>query len=165
MKGHRPKLRVVSETQIGIVQSDVLAFVSRVQSNPTLVKIAQKTKMVFPLYNEEINFIVRADSDLNYVHEIRDAHNVNIFWTLILAGFLFLTYRGLSRLLFAYFLLFDLGLLLAARMAIRLVFKLTREQRTALLHAPRTLSGPMSVRRKRSPLIAERSREARTHFC
>src|SRR5512144_459486 len=38
-------------TQLGIVQSDVLAFVTRVQSNPLLVKIAQKTKLVFPLYN------------------------------------------------------------------------------------------------------------------
>jgi TRAP transporter TAXI family solute receptor len=46
-------------TQVGIVQSDVLAFVSRVQSNPTLVKIAQKTKMVFPFYNEEIHLLAR----------------------------------------------------------------------------------------------------------
>lgn len=49
------------QTQIGIVQSDVLAFVSRVQSNPTLVKIAQKTKMVFPLYNEEVHLLGRRD--------------------------------------------------------------------------------------------------------
>src|SRR5512139_118691 len=48
-------------TQIGIVQSDVLAFVSRVQSNPTLVRIAQKTKMVFPLYNEEIHLLGKAE--------------------------------------------------------------------------------------------------------
>jgi len=48
-------------TQIGIVQSDVLAFVSRLQSNPTLIKIAQKTKMVFPLYNEEIHLLGKRD--------------------------------------------------------------------------------------------------------
>src|SRR5512143_2505695 len=48
-------------TQIGIVQSDVLAFVSRLQSNPTLVRIAQKTKMVFPLYNEEVHLLGRRD--------------------------------------------------------------------------------------------------------
>jgi uncharacterized protein len=47
------------QTQIGIVQSDVLAFVSRVQSNPALVRIAQKTKLVFPLYNEEIHVLGR----------------------------------------------------------------------------------------------------------
>jgi TRAP transporter TAXI family solute receptor len=44
-------------TQIGIVQSDVLAFVTRVQSNPMLVQIAQKTKLVFPLYNEEVHIL------------------------------------------------------------------------------------------------------------
>ena len=48
-------------TQLGIVQSDVLAFVSKVQSNPTLVRIAQKTKMVFPLYNEEVHLLGRID--------------------------------------------------------------------------------------------------------
>ncbi|MGE5258838.1 MAG: TAXI family TRAP transporter solute-binding subunit [Hyphomicrobiales bacterium] len=48
-------------TQIGIVQSDVLAFVSRVQTNPTLMRIAQKTKMVFPLYNEEVHLLGRRD--------------------------------------------------------------------------------------------------------
>jgi uncharacterized protein len=49
------------QTQLGIVQSDVLAFVSRVQSNPALVRIAQKTKMVFPLYNEEVHVLGRKD--------------------------------------------------------------------------------------------------------
>jgi TRAP transporter TAXI family solute receptor len=44
-------------TQMGIVQSDVLAFVSRVQTNPTLQKIAAKTKMIFPLYNEEVHLL------------------------------------------------------------------------------------------------------------
>jgi uncharacterized protein len=45
--------------QIGIVQSDVLAFVTRVQSDPTLRSIARKTKMVFPLYNEEVHILGR----------------------------------------------------------------------------------------------------------
>ncbi len=45
--------------QLGIVQSDVLAFVSKVQSDPTLQRIAGKTKMVFPLYNEEIHVLAR----------------------------------------------------------------------------------------------------------
>ena len=45
--------------QLGIVQSDVLAFVARVQSDPTLQRIAKKTKMVFPLYNEEIHILAR----------------------------------------------------------------------------------------------------------
>ena len=46
-------------TQLGIVQSDVLAFVTRVQSDPVLKRIAKKTKMVFPLYNEEIHILAR----------------------------------------------------------------------------------------------------------
>jgi TRAP transporter TAXI family solute receptor len=46
-------------TQMGIVQSDVLAFVVRVQSDPVLKRIAKKTRMVFPLYNEEIHVLGR----------------------------------------------------------------------------------------------------------
>jgi TRAP transporter TAXI family solute receptor len=53
-------------TQMGIVQSDVLAFVSRVQNDPVLKKIAAKTKMIFPLYNEEIHLLGRKDiTDFN----------------------------------------------------------------------------------------------------
>ena len=48
-------------TQLGIVQADVLAFVSRVQTNPVLKAIAQKIRMVFPLYNEEIHLLGRSD--------------------------------------------------------------------------------------------------------
>ncbi|WP_373499900.1 TAXI family TRAP transporter solute-binding subunit [Desulfococcus sp.] len=46
-------------TQMGIVQSDVLAFVAKVRSNPVLARIAEKTKMVFPLYNEEVHLLGR----------------------------------------------------------------------------------------------------------
>ncbi len=49
------------KTQLGIVQSDVLAFVSRVQSNPVLKGIARKTKMVFPLYNEVVHLVGKSD--------------------------------------------------------------------------------------------------------
>jgi TRAP transporter TAXI family solute receptor len=45
--------------QVGIVQSDVLAFVAKVQTDPTLKRIAKKIKMVFPLYNEEIHLLAR----------------------------------------------------------------------------------------------------------
>jgi uncharacterized protein len=45
--------------QVGVVQSDVLAFVSRLKSDPVLSRIAQKTKLVFPLYNEEIHVLGR----------------------------------------------------------------------------------------------------------
>ena len=45
--------------QLGIVQSDVLAFVARLQNDPVLTRIAKKTKMVFPLYNEEVHLLAR----------------------------------------------------------------------------------------------------------
>jgi len=48
-------------TQMGIVQSDVLAFVSRVQSDPVLKRIATKTRMIFPLYNEEVHLLGRRE--------------------------------------------------------------------------------------------------------
>ncbi|MGD8282730.1 MAG: TAXI family TRAP transporter solute-binding subunit [Desulfobacterales bacterium] len=48
-------------TQLGLVQSDVLAFVSRVQTDPILKRIAQKIKLVFPLYNEEIHLVGNRD--------------------------------------------------------------------------------------------------------
>lgn len=47
-------------TQMGIVQSDVLAFVVKVQSDPVLKRIANRIKMVFPLYNEEIHLVGRS---------------------------------------------------------------------------------------------------------
>jgi TRAP-type uncharacterized transport system substrate-binding protein len=47
--------------QMGIVQSDVLAFVARVETDPVLKRIARKTKMIFPLYNEEVHLIGRPE--------------------------------------------------------------------------------------------------------
>ncbi len=48
-------------TQMGIVQSDVLAFVAKVETDPVLKRIAKKIKMVFPLYNEEVHLLARND--------------------------------------------------------------------------------------------------------
>ena len=45
--------------QMGIVQADVLAFVGRLSSDATLKRIAKKTKMVVPLYNEEVHLLAR----------------------------------------------------------------------------------------------------------
>ena len=49
------------DTQLGIVQSDVLAFVAKIQTDPVLQRIANKTKMVFPFYNEEVHLLANAD--------------------------------------------------------------------------------------------------------
>jgi uncharacterized protein len=48
-------------TQLGIVQSDVLAFVAKIETDPVLKRIASKTKMVFPLYNEEVHLLAHRD--------------------------------------------------------------------------------------------------------
>ena len=48
---------------LGIVQSDVLAFVAGVESNAALTRIAKSTRMVFPLYNEEIHVVGRRGID------------------------------------------------------------------------------------------------------
>ncbi len=44
-------------TQMGIVQSDVLAFVAKVHTDPVLKRIAKKIRMIFPLYNEEVHIL------------------------------------------------------------------------------------------------------------
>ncbi len=49
------------DTQMGIVQSDVLAFVAKIQTDPTLQRIAAKTRMVFPFYNEEVHLLASSD--------------------------------------------------------------------------------------------------------
>jgi hypothetical protein len=44
---------------MGIVQSDVLAFVAKVQTSQLLKNVARKIKMVYPLYNEEVHLVGR----------------------------------------------------------------------------------------------------------
>lgn len=43
--------------QLGIVQSDVLAFITKIQTDAALTRVAGKTRMVFPLYNEEVHLL------------------------------------------------------------------------------------------------------------
>jgi uncharacterized protein len=57
-------------TQLGIVQSDVLAFVAKVQTDPVLKRIAKKIRMVFPLYNEEIHLI--GDAGITSFDDLQD---------------------------------------------------------------------------------------------
>ncbi|HEY7518638.1 MAG TPA: TAXI family TRAP transporter solute-binding subunit [Methylomirabilota bacterium] len=49
--------------QLAIVQSDVLAFVAEQQSNPTLARIAQGLRLVFPLYDEDVHVLSRRGHD------------------------------------------------------------------------------------------------------
>ncbi len=45
------------EIQMGIVQSDVLAFVLKVKTSYALRRIAKKIRMIFPLYDEEVHLL------------------------------------------------------------------------------------------------------------
>ena len=55
--------------QLGIVQSDVLGYIRDIQPDPELKKIAEKLRLVFPLYNEEVHlladFSIESPDDLN----------------------------------------------------------------------------------------------------
>jgi uncharacterized protein len=69
------RLRYEPGVKFAIVQSDVYqAFLDQAAGgNAEAGNIIRPLRVIMPLYNEEIYFIVRADSDLNYIHEIRDA--------------------------------------------------------------------------------------------
>jgi TRAP transporter TAXI family solute receptor len=69
------RLRYEEGVKLAIVQSDVYqAFLDQaVAGNAEAKKIIQPLRVVVPLYNEEIYYIARVDSDLNYIHEIKDA--------------------------------------------------------------------------------------------
>jgi uncharacterized protein len=69
------RLREEPGVKFAMVQSDVYqAFLDQAASgNAKAGNMIRPLRVIMPLYNEEIYFIVRADSPLNYVHEIRDA--------------------------------------------------------------------------------------------
>jgi len=53
-----------SGVQLGIVQVGCAAFISKIQTDAALTKVAGKTRMVFPLYNEEVHLLGSRDSGL-----------------------------------------------------------------------------------------------------
>ena len=61
--------------KFALVQSDVYqAFLDQAAAgNASAGTIIRPLRVIMPLYNEEIYFIVRADSPMNFVHEIKDA--------------------------------------------------------------------------------------------
>ena len=69
------RLRYEPGVKFALVQSDVYqAFLDQAAAgNASAGTIIRPLRVIMPLYNEEIYFIVRADSPLNYVHEIKDA--------------------------------------------------------------------------------------------
>jgi uncharacterized protein len=68
-------LRYDPGVKFAIVQADVYqAFLDRAAAgNKDASTIIRPLRVILPLYNTEIHYIVRADSPLNYLHDIRDA--------------------------------------------------------------------------------------------
>src|ERR1043165_6398439 len=69
------RLRYEKGVKFAIVQSDVFqAFLDQAATgNSEAGRIIRPLRVILPLYNEEIYFIARADSNLNFIHDIRNA--------------------------------------------------------------------------------------------
>jgi len=69
------RLRYEPGVKLALVQSDVYqSFLDMAAGgNTTASAMIRPLRVIMPLYNEEIYFIVRADSDRNFVHEIQNA--------------------------------------------------------------------------------------------
>jgi len=65
----------------------------------------------------------QSDRVYRFAKEVETVLSAVVLSALTFAGFLYLTYRGLSRLLFAYFFLANIGIVLTLRLAVRLTFK------------------------------------------
>jgi TRAP transporter TAXI family solute receptor len=68
-------LRYEPGVKLAIVQADVYqAFIDRARSgNREAGEIIRPLRVILPLYDTEIHYIVRSDSPLNYIHDIRNA--------------------------------------------------------------------------------------------
>jgi TRAP transporter TAXI family solute receptor len=68
-------LRYDPGVKFAIVQADVFqAFVDRAaDKNVEAANMIRPLRVILPLYNTEIHYIVRADSELNYLHDIKGA--------------------------------------------------------------------------------------------
>lgn len=68
-------LRYEQGVKFAVVQADVYqAFVDRAGTGSTeAAAIIRPLRVIMPLYNTEIHYIVRADSELNYLHDIKNA--------------------------------------------------------------------------------------------
>lgn len=91
-------LRHEPGVKFAIVQADVYqAFVDRsVEGQREAARIIRPLRVILPLYNTEIHYIARADSELNYLHEIQ---NSKINGGLVGSGAAFITHT-LYRMMF-----------------------------------------------------------------
>ena len=69
------RMRFEPGVKFAIVQSDVYqAFVDQANlGNKEAGTIIRPLRVILPLYNEEIYFVARSDSPINFIHEIKDA--------------------------------------------------------------------------------------------
>ena len=91
-------LRHEPGVKLAIVQADVYqAFVDRAAgANKEAARIIRPLRVILPLYNTEIHYIARADSQLNYLHDLKDA---KINGGLVGSGAAFITHT-LYRMMF-----------------------------------------------------------------
>lgn len=67
-------LRQEPGIKLAIVQADVYqAFVDLASRNREAARIIRPLRVILPLYNTEIHYVARADSQLNYLHDLKDA--------------------------------------------------------------------------------------------
>lgn len=69
-------LRYEPGVKFAVVQADVYqAFVDRgaAAQQAEAARIIRPLRVILPLYNTEIHYIVRADSELNYLHDLKNA--------------------------------------------------------------------------------------------
>ena len=69
------RLRNEEGVKLALVQSDVYqAFINQGKAGDASANgIIRPLRVVMPLYNEEVYFIVRSDSPMNFVHELQDS--------------------------------------------------------------------------------------------
>jgi hypothetical protein len=91
-------LRHEPGVKFAIVQADVYqAFVDRAAgANREAARIIRPLRVILPLYNTEIHYIARADSELNYLHDLK---NAKINGGLVGSGAAFITHT-LYRMMF-----------------------------------------------------------------
>ena len=99
--GSAANIRLLREepgVKFAIVQADVYqAFVDRAaQANREALRIMRPLRVILPLYNTEIHYIARADSELNYLHDLK---NARINGGLVGSGAAFITHT-LYRMMF-----------------------------------------------------------------
>jgi hypothetical protein len=68
-------LRYEPGVKFAIVQADVYqAYIDRAATgNAEAASMIRPLRVILPLYNTEIHYVVRADSELNYLHDIKNA--------------------------------------------------------------------------------------------